>query len=210
MRYKAIYKDDLCKLLNTNAPYVINMTKVKIPKHRAEIVQYFDTSLSDPKVNDNGDGTITLEFDPIPLEMATWMVQSKTVFFNVVRRNMGSCKSHWTDKDGESRVTKHYVRVTFPYKWNYSDNNNNTTIPNTTADRNNRRLQISELTSGSITRDISHVWDLSNHCSWNNAFYAYDLEAEFYVGLIYYDEDNTPAMYCMGHLSYPWSEHGQY
>lgn len=201
MKYKIYYNGDKVKIPG----FVVNMGSTIVPsKHRAEIEAYID-NMDEPELTDNGDGTVTLSFDPIPEEMATWMVESKTVFFNIVRQNIGNC-----DGSRYERPTKFTVRQTFPYEWDYVQHgvSSDISIPNTLSDRENRHIQINELKSGSITRDISYVYDFQYSNSWSKmrARESANFYLEFYMGIIYFDSDNKPALYKMGKIDIPWCD----
>lgn len=194
MRYKVYYKGDKIKVYNTNVLYSLNMDKVSPSKHREEIEEYLG-NMNEPTLVDNGDGTVTLKFDPIPEEMATWMIESKTVFFNIVRKGWGNINSNY------HRHSKHTVSLYFPYSWEYPGIA--TSIPNTVYDMANRIIQTSELTSGSITRDISHIYDFeqAGHYTDMHANCS-DWVCQFYIGLIYFNSDNLPTLYKMDAYNY--------
>lgn len=199
MKYKVYSGTSKYSVYNGDNHYTLNMYKSgKYPKHREEIEAYID-NMNEPTLIDNGNGSVTLTFNPIPQEMATWMVQSKTVFFNIVRQNLGNRNSrdHISD-DKTWKGSKHFVETYFPYEWDHIKTRNDPSIPNTEIDLQNRTLTVSELTSGRITRNISHIYDYNYSNSLSDRACDEDFIFEFYMGLIYWDANNHPTLYRMG------------
>lgn len=192
MSYKVYYKGNRTKIQYKGNTCVVSL-KEKINKHRAEIEAYM-SNMSEPTISRNNN-TITLTFNPIPQQMAQWMVQSKTVFFNVVRQNIGHRNSN---SHGRKRSSRHTIQKYFPYEWDYVTSNDDPSIPNTSNDYNNRQLTVNELTSGTLTRNVRHDFNLY----YGNGFgdvreNCGDWAYEFYMGLIYWDEQNEPRLYKM-------------
>lgn len=206
MRYIVRNKGSRCLTSLKGDVCILDMFKqTKYPKHREEIEEYLE-NMNEPTLIDNGDGTVTLEFDPIPEQMATWMVNSKTTFFNVVRQHIGHRRSgdHLGGNNKRYNKSKQEIDNYFPYGWNYVNYNNDSCIVNNRGAQAIRTLTVSELTSGSVTRDISFIYNLSYSNSWNGARGSYeDFMLEFYLGFIYYDADNKPTIYNMGYLEIP-------
>lgn len=195
MKYKVYSGTSKYSIYNGDNHYTLNMFKSeKYPKHREEIEAYID-NMNEPTLIDNGNGSVTLTFDPISQEMATWMVQSKTIFFNIVRQNIGNRNSRIHSR-GTKKASKHSIEDYFPYSWDYKGPID-MTIPNTLNDKSNRLLLISELTSGRITRNISHIYDYNYSNSWGVRACEEDFIFEFYIGLIYWDANNCPTLYKM-------------
>ena len=197
MNYKVYIKGNACVPYNKGSKCIWRM---RPSKHRSEIETYF-SNMSEPTLTDNGNGTVTLSFTPVPREMATWMVESKSVGFHIVRQNIGNRTSRTHKNDARTyKRSCHTVDEYFPYEWDYVSHQNDPTIANGSSDQLIRRITVNELVSGQITRNISHLYDYRYSNSFSQNRTNSDFIFEFYLGLIYWNADNMPTLYKMGKL----------
>ena len=182
MEYKVIIN-------NKHYSVYLGSNAIKLPvkpidsKHRAEIEQYLN-EMNEPNLVVENDIAI-LTFDPIPQQMAEWMVSSKAVYFQTVRLSGGGnrhCDSRW-----RRHPSKKWVREYFPYSFPLDKNGvyGSLTIPNEAADQNNRRLTVEELISGRIERDVSHLRGYRNKCRIRGITEAFpDWCKQYYLGFV--------------------------
>ena len=101
------------------------------------------------------------------------------------------------------RATNKCVKENFPYEWDWilRGEYHNISIPSTQDDQDNRDITVSELTSGRIIRDVSHLDNFKIGCNSGDIVYNICSDTgwylQFYLGLIYFDADNKPDLYKM-------------
>ena len=192
------------KVIINNKHYAVYLgsNAVKFPvksinsKHRVEIEQYIN-EMNEPSLVVENDIAV-LTFDPIPQQMAEWMVSSKSVYFQTVRLNGGGnrhCDSRW-----RKHPSQKWVKEYFPYSFPLDQDGiyRSLTIPNEEADQANRPLTVDELVNGRIERDVSHLRNYRNQCrrSKTVAFFP-DWSKQYYLGLLYFDANSLPILYKM-------------
>ena len=198
------------KVIINNQHYSVylgsNAVKIPVkpidPKHRAEIEQYIN-EMNEPNLVVENDIAV-LTFDPIPQQMAEWMVSSKAVYFQTVRLSGGGIvhsTSRWI-----KGTSKNLVREYFPYSFPLDQDGiyRSLTIPNEDADCDNRRLTVEELVNGRIERDISHLRDYRNQCRIRGITEIFpDWCNQYYLGLLYFDSRSHPVLYKMASYNMP-------
>lgn len=175
MKYKIYYGQDKCKIPG----YLLNM----ITSSETSLAEYI-RNMPEPTIEVE-DGIVTMTFEPISADIASALIEDDRLRFQVVRHKANS---------------SHTQQIDFPYSFNHSKYiNYSTGIPNEKyglSIPNNgytgaefkcvTRPTISELTSGTITRDMSGLLDniRLHKCQVKGSQSPW--EAEFYFGFIYW------------------------
>ena len=180
-------------------PGALVVSKCKNRRH--DILEDYFNNMPDPLLIDNGDDTITVKIKPVPAKLAQLIVDSKSVYFGIIRVNAGEKwayhDGHWgKNKKGHHGRKSSCKRLFTDYFLDYysPDYCGTLTFLNTTQDQINLKLTKEELMAGQITRDISHLFELDYEIwAWNKD----DWIAQFYLGIYYRDEEAVPTLFKM-------------
>lgn len=163
--------------------------------------------MSEPELSISSN-TFSLQFDPISEQMANWIVQSKTVYFGVVRNRAHRSRVRWRKNREQKGYDEHsqFSGEYFTYTWEYPPFNNgdyySVSIPRLGKER--EAIQVSELINGQISRNIPELYSwVSDYRLTNTIEYMGNWVDQFYIGLFYKDIHNKPVLFKMAPFTEP-------
>lgn len=163
-----------------------------------DLLEAYFTNAENPEVNLNGN-EVEVVISPMTDLLATYSIESKCIYFGIVRVNAGQRYSNRRPRyedvkfGNKGRVPSHKHRfINNFYTWYSPDNIGTVSLINIGE---YCKVTKEELTSGYIYRDVSSLYNLGYDIWGENKD---DWEAEFFIGLYYIDDENVPFMFNMG------------
>ena len=196
-------------IYNGNQRYCVPGFSVKLKSQTPLAVKFINNNLIsslETTWNEDDERVITIEFTPVDEATAQALVDSKTLYFGIVRHRADHYgKESRRSKDDESKNHAGAVSDNFPYSpedYEDLDGQMDFSILATYQDNENKFITKQELMAGSITRNVYHLDELV--CR-NRTNYRTQLIEDggnwycgFYIGFIYYERNTrVPTAYLM-------------
>lgn len=193
MKYSVYYGDSKCVVYNTDVLYSLNMTSM------SNSLDSYIRNMPEPTVSVDDNDFVTMTFEPIPENIASLIIEDDRLRFQVVRHKANS---------------NHTKNLNFPYSFEYDkyeyggivNSKYGLSIPNNGVNRLRivTKPTLSELTSGTIIRDMSDLFQTIELHKCQTYTETQPFVAEFYFGFIYWKSWNdVPDTFKMGYYSRP-------